>query len=165
MTTANIILALSTTTTALIAGLFYGYSCSVNTGLGNLSDTEYLSAMQSINRAILNPLFFMSFMGTLFLLPVSAFLQYKTGNSACFMLLLAASVVYAIGVFGVTIFGNVPLNEALDTFTLQSASIEAIEQQRQHFEVPWNNLHTIRTVASVVALILAIVTCLTKSNV
>ena len=152
-------------TTALIAGLFYGYSCSVNVGLGNLSDTEYLSAMQSINKAILNPLFFFSFMGTLFLLPISAFLQYKAGNSASFVLLLIASVVYATGAFGVTALGNVPLNEALNKFNLQSALVEPIRQQRAQFEASWNRLHTIRTVASVVSLILAIVACLTKSEV
>ena len=57
MTTTNIILTIAATTTALIAGLLYAYSCSVNIGLGRLADAEYISAMQSINKAIQNPLF------------------------------------------------------------------------------------------------------------
>ena len=76
MTTTNIILTIAATTTALIAGLLYAYSCSVNIGLGRLADAEYISAMQSINKAIQNPLFFISFMGTLLLLPLCTYLNY-----------------------------------------------------------------------------------------
>jgi uncharacterized membrane protein len=47
----------------LVAGLLYAYSCSVNSGLKNLPDAAYLKAMQSINIAIQNPLFFASFLG------------------------------------------------------------------------------------------------------
>jgi uncharacterized membrane protein len=36
--------------------------------------------------------------------------------------LLAATVIYLIGVFGVTVFGNVPLNNTLERFNLDSAS-------------------------------------------
>ena len=52
MTTTNIILTIAATTTALITGLLYAYSCSVNIGLGRLADAEYIAAMQSINKAI-----------------------------------------------------------------------------------------------------------------
>ncbi|MET3535054.1 anthrone oxygenase family protein [Chryseobacterium limigenitum] len=69
----TILLIVTAVLTALIAGLFYAYSCSVVLGLGKLSDTEYLKAMQSINREILNPVFFVSFMGTAVLLPISTF--------------------------------------------------------------------------------------------
>jgi hypothetical protein len=33
-----------------------------------------------------------------------------------FVRLLAATVIYLIGVFGLTVFGNVPLNNTLDRF-------------------------------------------------
>jgi uncharacterized membrane protein len=160
MTFSNIALLAAAFTTALIAGLFYSYSCSVNWGLGRLTDADYLAAMQSINREILNPLFFMSFMGTLILLPLSAWLQYSNPASIRFYLLLAATLVYAVGTFGVTIMGNVPLNNALDAFNMQAASPEALHQQRALFEKPWNTLHTIRTIANAVALILVLLACI-----
>ncbi len=159
MTFSNITLALALTVTALSAGLFYAYSCSVNPGLGRLPDDQYLAAMQSINRAILNPLFFMSFMGTLILLPLAAWLNYQ-GLSQRFVLLAAAAVVYIIGTFCVTIFGNVPLNNVLDSLDLSSASAEKMKEIRLAFEIPWNRLHSIRTLANIGALILAIVACL-----
>lgn len=156
----TIILLLTTLTTALIAGLFYGYSCSVNIGLGQLPDREYLAAMQSINVAILNPLFFLSFMGTLFLLPTSCYLN---DQQPVFMLLLLATIVYVIGAFGVTIFGNVPLNDGLADFQLDGATVTEIARQRVKFERPWNTLHTIRTLSSVLSLILVIIACI-KTN-
>lgn len=163
MTFANIVLLITAFTTALIAGLFYSYSCSVNPGLGKLPDAGYLAAMQSINREILNPLFFMSFMGTLILLPVSTWMQYSSPAPARFYLMLAATIVYAVGTFGVTIMGNVPLNNALDSFNLQSTS-EVLHQQREMFEKPWNRLHSIRTIANAIALILVLAACIIKTD-
>lgn len=162
MTTATIILIITATTTALIAGLFYAYTCSVNLGLGRLPDAGYIAAMQSINIAILNPLFFFSFMGTAILLPVSTFLHYDSTISRRFLFLLTATLIYLIGGLGVTMFGNVPLNEALDTFNLQSASAEAIAAQRAKFEGRWNNLNTIRTISSTLSIIFVIIACLSS---
>jgi len=164
MTFANIALLAAAFTTALIAGLFYSYSCSVNPGLGKLSDANYLSAMQSINREILNPVFFMSFMGTLVLLPLSTWLQYNPSTPLRFYLLLGATLAYGVGTFGVTMLGNVPLNNALDAFQIQSVSPETLRQQRLLFEKPWNQLHAIRTVANIVALILVLLACIVKQE-
>jgi len=158
MTTINLILLVTALASGLIAGLFYSYSCSVNPGLGALSDVNYLAAMQSINRAILNPVFFFSFMGTLLLLPLSTYQHFGTGR---FYLLMAAAVVYVIGTFGVTIVGNVPLNDALDKFNLTGASAQELAAFRLRFEISWNKLHAIRTYASVLSFILVLLACLT----
>ncbi|WP_415327042.1 DUF1772 domain-containing protein [Chryseobacterium sp. MMS23-Vi53] len=132
MKMTTIILIITATLTALIAGLFYAYSCSVVLGLGKLSDTEYLKSLQFINREILNPVFFISFMGTAFLLPVSTFL-YR-GQSSVFILLLMATLAYLIGVFGVTMFGNVPLNDQLDKFDIANSTAEAIKEMRDNLK-------------------------------
>lgn len=164
MTTSNIVLALALTSAALITGLYYGYSCSVNPGLGKLPDAAYMSAMQSINKAILNPVFFFSFMGTLVLLPLAAYMNYNLIQPTRFYLLVAAAVLYLVGSFGVTIFGNVPLNDALAAFDLKSATAEAIHTARLDFEPRWNSLHQIRTVVSLICLVLTAFACLEKTN-
>ena len=165
MTTTNIILTIAATTTALIAGLLYAYSCSVNIGLGRLADAEYIAAMQSINKAIQNPLFFISFMGTLLLLPLCTYLHYGQPLSNRFWLLLISTMIYAIGVVGVTALGNVPLNEALDKFNLSSASVETIADERSKFEGSWNRFHAVRTIASIISLVLVIIACLNNQSV
>lgn len=154
----TIFLIVTAVLTALIAGLFYAYSCSVVLGLGKLSDTEYLKAMQSINREILNPVFFISFMGTAVLLPISTFL-YRT-QSPVFILLLLATLVYLIGVFGVTIVGNVPLNDQLDKFDIVNSTKEGIKQMRDNFENRWNFLNNVRTAFSVISILLVVCACI-----
>ncbi|WP_185097139.1 chryseobasin maturation helper ChrI [Chryseobacterium sp. IHB B 17019] len=153
----TILLIITATVTALIAGLFYAYSCSVVLGLGKLSDTEYLKSMQSINREILNPVFFLSFMGTAFLLPISTF--FYRGQNPVFILLLLATLAYLIGVFGVTMFGNVPLNDQLAQFDIANSSAEAIKEMRGKFENRWNFLNNIRTLFSVITIVLTVCAC------
>ncbi|CEJ71647.1 hypothetical protein BN1195_03997 [Chryseobacterium oranimense G311] len=154
----TVFLLITAVLTALIAGLFYSYSCSVVLGLGKLSDMEYLKSMQSINREILNPVFFMSFMGTAVLLPVTTFLF--RGEQPAFLFLLLASAAYLTGVFGVTVAGNVPLNDMLDKFDINGSTADAISQMRGNFENRWNLLNNIRTVFSVISIVLVICACI-----
>jgi uncharacterized membrane protein len=160
MPVSNVILALTATCSALMAGLFYSYSCSVVLGLALLPDSEYIAAMQSINKAIQNPVFFSCFLGTLLLLPVSAYLNYFHPIPLQFWLLFTAAILYLVGVVGVTAFGNIPLNNALEKFNLLNASKEDINLQRTIFETRWNNLNTIRTISSILSLALVIITCI-----
>jgi uncharacterized membrane protein len=148
--------------TGLVAGLFYGYQCSVNKGLGNLTGTEYLKGFQSINRAIQNPVFFLSFIGSIIFLAVAAILSYRSGQIHTFYFLLAAFIIHLLGVFGITLFGNVPLNERLDAFDIANASEAAITEMRDSFETPWNRLHRIRTAFSIVAFLLSILSLRAK---
>lgn len=163
MSVYNLIHVAAILLSGLAAGLLYGYDSSVIKGLGNLPDKEYLNAFQSINRAILNPYFFISFMGSLVVLPVAAWLSYKEGGSTSLYLLLAATLVYAAGVLGVTAFGNIPLNNRLDKFEISTASTEAVKAMRQKFEASWNVLHHIRTYAAMLSFLLAIFSLLRKS--
>lgn len=158
MKMTTVFLLITAVLTALIAGLFYAYSCSVVLGLGKLSDLEYLKAMQSINREILNPVFFISFMGTAVLLPVSTFLF--RGQNPAFIFLLIASIAYLVGVFGVTVFGNVPLNDMLDQFDINNSANDLIRQMRENFENKWNFLNNIRTVFSVISIVLVVCACI-----
>jgi uncharacterized membrane protein len=161
---SNIILVLATTCTALMAGLFFSFSCSVVSGLGTLPDEEYIAAMQSINKAILNPAFFIVFFGVLLLLPLSTWLSYSQPTSKTFWLLLAGTILYLIAVFGTTVVGNIPLNNSLDKFKLLNATKEAISSQRAMFENRWNNLNNIRTIASIFTLIFLIIACINSTK-
>jgi uncharacterized membrane protein len=147
----TILLILTSLLTALLAGVFFGYAVSVNGGLARLKDKEYVAAMQSINVVILNPLFMATFMGPVILLPVITFLRWNTPDA---FLLLAATAIYLVGVFGITAGGNVPLNEKLANCDLKNGSEKEIADARKTFEKPWNRLHTLRTLAAIAALTL-----------
>ncbi|MGQ2984949.1 anthrone oxygenase family protein [Flavobacterium sp.] len=164
MSFANITLFLAALCTALMAGLFYSYSCSVNPGLAKLPDSQYLSAMQHINSAIQNPAFFAAFFGALMLLPLCAYLSYASPAGLRFWLLVTATVIYAVGLFGVTAFGNVPLNEMLDRFDVASATQPDIAIMRQKFEVPWNRWHFVRTIAVLLSLGSVLAACIVPAK-
>ena len=141
--------------TGLSAGFFYAWSVSVIPGTQKVVDSTYLEAMQSINRAILNPAFFLIFFGTLILLSISSIYEFHA-NKTAFWLLLGASITYLVGTVGVTGLGNVPLNDQLDALKLGNLATEKIAEFRSFYETNWNRLHLIRTVFSVVSFLLTI---------
>ncbi|HTE28206.1 anthrone oxygenase family protein [Flavitalea sp.] len=151
------ILVVTTIATALIAGLFYSWACGIVQGLGKLKDKDYLQAMQSINREIQRPLFLVFFVGTVLLLPVTTWLSYRAEQQSTFSWLLMASILYIAGVFGVTIAGNVPLNNMLDRVKLTDSSPESITNLRAAFESKWNFLNRVRTICAVAALVCAVI--------
>jgi uncharacterized membrane protein len=60
-------------------------------------------------------------------------------------------IIYFVGVLGVTMLCNVPLNEQLAKFSISTATSNEISAMRKSFERPWNAYHTIRTIASIVS--------------
>ncbi len=159
MTFVNITLLLTAITTALMAGFFYSYSISVSIGLGKLSDSVFLKAMQSINKEVQNSLFFICFLGTIVLLPLAAVQHIE---SPSFLFLLFASVLYIIGVLGVTVAVNVPLNNQLENFQIEASTPLQIKEMRAVFEARWNYWNNIRTLASIGAITLVLLACIIK---
>ena len=148
------ILSIAVTLVGLSSGVFFAWGCSVLPGLKLLPAREYILAFQSMNRAIQNPVFFLCFMGAGIVLPVAAWM-YR-GEPVRFGLLLAAGILYIVGVWGVTMAGNVPLNEALDKFDAGAALPGEIVRQRDLFEGAWMRLHGWRTMAAVVSFVLSV---------
>ena len=101
-----------------------------------------------MNLVILNNAFRLVFTGALIavaLVPVFYFDLYPKNIFWVFVLTL---VIYWIGAFGVTILGNIPMNEILDKTNLESISSEEVKELRRSIEVKWNNLNLIRAISS-----------------
>lgn len=162
MTFSQIIQIIAVLLTGLAAGFFYSYQCSVTGGLGKLSDREYLTAFQALNEATLNPWFYASFIGCLFVLPLASWLSFNAGVQTSFYFLLSATVVYFTGTFGITMLVNVPLNEMLANFNIGASTEKDLLSLRDRFEPSWNKYHLIRTVAVVLSFLLTILAMLKK---
>lgn len=148
--------------TGLSAGFFYAWSVSVIPGTRRISDIAYLQAMQSINREILNPAFFLIFFGSIVLLVISGIQQLHAGLT--FWLISAALLTYFIGTFGVTAFGNVPLNNQLDVLNIGDLSTVKLSFFRQNYETKWNQLHTVRTIFAVVSFLFSLLATFSYSR-
>jgi len=164
MTLENIILVVGGTLTGLLAGLLYAFNVAVVPALRHMKGTQHIAAMQSINEKIKNPVFFLSFFGPSILLPLAAYLHR---DSTQFPFLVGASLLHIIGANGVTIVGNIPLNETLDRVDASQLSEAEADQIRQEFQgpgSPWMRFHAVRTLASIAATALVFVVCLSKSR-
>lgn len=150
-----IVLMLGLLFTGLTAGLCFTWSNAVTPGIGRLDNLTFLRSFQSMNRAIINARFMVVFFGPVILLFTNTYL-FKD-NSISFWLFLAAAILFFVGIGLVTIFGNVPLNEVLDTSNLETLSKIELHELRNKFEQPWNRWHTIRTVSSFSAFTLLII--------
>ncbi len=139
---------------ALSTGFFFAWSVSVILGTKKVGDFTYLESMQSINREILNPVFFIVFFGSLISLFSNAILQYS--YKPMFWFMAASAVVYLVGTFGVTAFGNVPLNNELEALNLKELSVTELKNFRDYYESMWNRYHTLRTVSSLISFVLLI---------
>ena len=149
--------------TGLSAGLFYAWSVSVIPGTQRITDSTYLETMQSINRAILNPAFFLVFFGSIIFLSIGSIYQFNTSNTA-FWLMLMASIIYLIGTVGVTGLGNVPLNDQLEVLKLPELSSTRLTDFRHYYESNWNRLHWIRTIFAVVSFVLSVLSAFVNFN-
>ena len=136
--------------TGLTAGLCFTWSNAVTTGIGKLDDLTFLQSFQAMNRAIINPSFIIVFFAPACLLFVNAYL-YRNAQPGLFWSFLIAALLFFIGVSLITIFKNVPLNEILDRFPLESASFSELKTLRNTFETPWKHWHLIRTISSFTA--------------
>jgi uncharacterized membrane protein len=165
MKNKNMMLLVTTIVMGLTAGIFYCWSVSVTRGLALLADKEYITAFQALNRAILNPLFFICFFGVAIMLPISAWMQYDKTLPVRFWLLLAASLLYFIGVIGVTMIGNVPMNNSLDAFKADTTTNVEISAKRISHEARWNFLNNIRTICCIICLALTVLACMIPKNV
>ena len=65
MKTQTIVLVSAMFLTGLMAGIFFTWSNAVKPGIGKLGDLEYLNALQSMNRVILNGAFLIVFIGAI----------------------------------------------------------------------------------------------------
>lgn len=152
MTTPNVLLFVTLLAAGLLAGLLFGWMVASIPGLIDVPARTYVETMQSINRGIINPGFLVPFVGTPLLLAVAAWVHFATGRSRRGWWLLGAAVIYVVGVIAVTFGGNIPLNDQLEAFDMTAATDAEVAAQRNAYEGPWNRWHTVRTVASIVAL-------------
>ena len=157
----TIILASAIFLTGLMAGIFFTWSNAVKPGIGKLSDIEYLRALQSMNRVILNNAFKIIFLGAIIAVALVPVFYFNLYPKNIFWLFVFTLVIYWIGVFGVTVSGNIPLNEILDKTNLESITLEEIKTLRKSIELKWNNYNLIRCISSGITFILLIVSFLT----
>lgn len=139
----------------LVGGFFLCFSDLIMRSLAKTAPPGGAEAMQIINRDVFRTLFMVLFLG---MVPVSLFVaayaMLALGGLPSLMIILGA-VVYLVGVFGITVRCNVPLNTALEGMDVRADSTDVYWQETY---VPrWTFWNTVRTVGCVVSAVLFLI--------
>ena len=136
---------------ALVGGIFFAFSSFIMKALARVPTAEGMVAMQSINVVVLNPSFLGAFVGTavLSLGAVGLALAGWGRPSAAFF--LGGAIFYLVGTFGVTAFGNIPLNNQLAAV---SATDPGARDVWEHYLGRWTRWNHVRMAAAMAAALL-----------
>jgi uncharacterized membrane protein len=132
----------------LIAGAFFAFSTFVMPALDRTTAPHGAEAMQHINVTVLNGWFLGTFMGTAVLSGLIAALSLWHFQPRPGALALAASALYLLGTFGVTIGFNVPMNDRLAN---HAPTAQATSEYWPHYLARWTIWNTARTLAATFA--------------
>lgn len=130
---------------ALVGGVFLAFSDFIMRSLAHTNGVGGAEAMQIINREVFRWVFMTLFLGMAVIsLVLLSYGAIGPGGPAT-ALIMAAGLVYLVGCFGVTVFFNVPMNEAL-------AGMDLTEHATQSYWVKtylprWTFWNTVRTCA------------------
>ena len=134
----------------ITSGLLFIFTFAVNPGLSRLNEEEYFRAMKYINIVILNPIFFLVFMGPLITMPLLTYMSWNDSNT--FILILISAILYLLGVLFITSIKNVPLNNKLEKLNLTEFKGVFIWYRK-----PWNFWHNIRTFFGITSFLMLII--------
>ena len=144
---------------SLVAGFLFAFTVVVMPGIGNLTDGEFLRAFQVMDRVIQNnhPVFMLVWVGSVVALVAAAVLGFGRLDGIGRLLMIAAVLVYLLGVQLPTATINVPLNNTVQTLDIDAMEQTALETARQDFESRWTYWNSVRTaLASLVTVLLII---------
>ncbi len=149
--------AAATLASALVAGVFLTFSDFVMRSLALADPLAGAQSMQMINREVFRSLFMVLLLG---LVPFSVGLAgyavaLLSGPAVIWM--VAAAVVYVAGVFAVTMFGNVPMNNRLDGLSLQDEATTAYWARYARDWTRWNHLRTAASAVTSLFYLMAVI--------
>ena len=156
----DISLIFSITLCSLVSGFIFTYAIVVMPGLSNLNDKEFIRAFQVTDAVIQNnqPIFMLTWIGSIVSLLSTVFTSILSFGLSETWLVVLFSVVYLLGVQGITIAIHIPLNNQIQKVLIKELNDKKITDERVKFERKWNFFNNIRTSISIsVTLILLII--------
>jgi uncharacterized membrane protein len=143
---------------SLVAGIVLAFACVIMPGIRRLGDHDFLQSFKAMDRVIQDnqPVFMLVWVGSVLVLVVTAALGLWRLDGVDRILIIAATVIYLVGVQLPTATVNIPLNNQLQAQELGSLSEASLDDARTVFEARWVRWNLIRTVFAVLTSVLLI---------
>ncbi|MFK8049393.1 MAG: DUF1772 domain-containing protein [Halioglobus sp.] len=131
---------------AVIGGVFSAFSEFIMAGLLRAAPAGGIESMQHINRTVIKTQFVAGIFSIAVFSVLFAIYALMVFDGAAPATLILAPIVYLPSVFLMTVFGNVPMNKALERLDHNST-----EAQTYWFEYGrvWTRLNHVRSVGSI----------------
>lgn len=143
-------LVVATIMTGLTAGLLFAFARSVMPGLGATDDRIFVAAFQAMDRAIINPLFLVVFVGSPLVTALTVLLNLGVDQRSVLWWAVAA-LVLSMTTLAITRVVHLPLNAVIQAAG-NPDQISDLAAVRQRFESRWVRWNIIRAVTSTAAL-------------
>ena len=141
---------------AVMAGFFFAFSVVTMRALERLPPSCGIAAMQSIDIVVLNGWFFAAFFGTAGACVILVIHSLMLWPLHAALTLLVGSVLYLVGVIGVTMVFNVPLNNELAAVDPESAEGERVWRRYLSVWTAWNHVRTAAPLLAAIVLAAAL---------
>ncbi len=135
-----------------MAGFFFAFSFVVMPGFDLIEPATAITAMQGINNAVRNAVFFVPFFLTPVLAAILVASAYLTGQRKTAALICVSGLAYLLGAFFLTMLYHVPMNEALAVLDVAQLADTAGEVW-QMYSLDWTPWNTFRTIVCLVAMV------------
>lgn len=143
---------------AVVAGVFSAFSEFIMSALRKTEPASGIEAMQHINRDVIKTQFVAGILSIALFSVFLAAYSLAVFEGAALVILILAPLVYLPSVFAMTIFGNVPMNNRLESLDYTSAQARAYWSE---YGQKWTRLNHIRSIGSVLTAGLYIVAAIT----
>ena len=132
----------------LMAGIYLAFSSFIMRSFATMPVAHGIAAMNAINATILKspfmPIFFGSTGASIVLIAVGAWFWGEPGTGQA----IAAGATYVVGMFAVTAFCNVPLNNALADVGDDDAHASLVWSRYLQRWTRWNTVRALASAAS-----------------
>lgn len=154
----TLLLAIVTSSTiacAIVGGVFLTFSDFAMRSFAKAEMPSGVEVMQIINREVFRTVFMALLVAMAALSPLLAACARWGATDANAALLVAAGVIYTVGVSGVTLAFNVPMNVRLDRMPHTSA--ETASYWNNTFYPRWTFWNHVRAIASMASAVLYLI--------
>jgi uncharacterized membrane protein len=130
-------------------GSLFAFSAFVMAALKRVPEAEGVRAMQSINVTVFTPWFMVPFFGTAVLSVGAVVVALLNTDQGWWLPLLMGGALYGVGLFLVTVVGNVPLNERLARMDANEDETAVFWRTYLNVWTRWNHVRSAAAVGSV----------------